>query len=543
MPREFTFTEPIMSAIARRTLIAVSAAAAVAPRVAWGTDAPTVLNVGTGGAFTSIDPHYHNLTPNNIISYHLFNRLVTLDGSFKPQPDLAESWRTIDDHTWEFKLRAGVVFSDGTPFTADDVVFTFERIPTVVNSPSSFTQAIKPVKSLEVMDPLTVRMHTFNPEPLLPIYLTQPCVISRKHGAGMGTADYNSGKAAIGTGPYVLESVLLGDKIVFRRNEKFWGPKPYWGTVNYRLISNGASRTAALQAGDVDIIDQVSTRDVALLQKDAKLSIVAPAGQRLIYLYLDTEREPTPQITDNAGKPMAKNPLKDLKVRQALSAAINREGIKTQIMDGFAAPTGQLLPPGATGYTPDIKVDAYDPARAKKLLAEAGYPQGFQITLSGPNDRYVNDAKVVEAIAQMWTRVGVKTAVNTVPASMFFSEVARDVFTADLTGWASDTGEASSSLIQIVASVNVEKGRGAQPRASHFKRDNIDKVIEESLATFDAGAREKLYIEATKMGMAEQCIIPLHHQVNIWAMKKSFSLLPRQQEGVRAFEVSYNAGA
>ena len=529
--------------IARRMFVAISSAAAVAPRAAWSADAPKVLNVGTGGAFTSIDPHYHNLTPNNIISYHLFGGLVSFGDSYQLLPDLAESWRAVDDHTWEFKLRPGVVFSDGSPFTADDVVFTFERIPTVINSPSSFTQAIKPVKNLEVIDPLTIRMHTFNPEPLLPNLLAQPRMIGRKHGTDMVTADYNSGKAAIGTGPYVLESVLLGDKIVFRRNEKFWGPKPYWDVVNYRLISNGASRTAALQAGDVDIIDQVSTRDVALLQKDPKLSIVAPAGQRLIYIYMDTEREPTPLVTDNAGKPMEKNPLKDLKVRQALSAAINRDGLKTQIMDGFAAPTGQLLPAGATGYTPDIKVDTYDPARAKRLLAEAGYPQGFQITLNGPNDRYVNDATLVVAIAQMWTRIGVKTAVNTMPASMFFSEGARDVFTADLTGWASDTGEASSSLIQIVASVNVEKGRGAQPKPSHFKREAIDKVIEESLATFDPAARLKLYIEATKMGMAEQCILPLHHQVNIWAMKKGFALLPRQQEGVRAYEVSYTAGA
>ncbi len=531
--------------ITRRTLGALATAAALAPRagLAQAAGGPKVLNVGTGGAFTSIDPHYHNLTPNNVIAFHLFNTLVGLDGNFRPVPELALSWTAVDDHIWEFKLRPGVLWSDGSPFTADDVVFTFERIPQVVNSPSSFTQAVKPVKSLEVVDAATIRMHTIHPEPLLPYFLAQPRIISRKFGTGMVTADYNSGKAAIGTGPYVMESVLLGDKVVFKRNEKFWGPKPYWDTVNYRLISNGASRTAALQAGDVDIIDQVSTRDVTLLQKDPKLTILAPPGQRLIYLYLDTEREPTPLITDNAGKPMAKNPLKDLRVRQALSLAINRNGIKAQIMDGFAAPTGQLLPEGAVGYTPDLKVDAFDAAKARKLLADAGYAEGFMITLNGPNDRYVNDSKIVEAVAQMWTRVGVKTAVNTMPASMFFAEGARDVFTVDLTGWASDTGEASSSLIQIVASVNVEKGRGAQPKPSHFARAAIDEVIEKSLATFDDKAREALYIQATKMGMAEQCIIPLHHQVNLWAMKKHFSLLPRQQEGVRAYEVSYNADA
>ena len=270
---------------------------------------------------------------------------------------------------------------------------------------------------------------------------------------------------------------------------------------------------------------------MGLLQKDPKLTIVSPAGQRLIYLSLDTEREPTPFARDTSGAPLAKNPLKELKVRQALSMAINRNGIKSQIMDGFAAPAGQLLPEGAVGYTPDLKPDPYDPAKAKALLAEAGYPQGFQLTLHGPNDRYVNDSQIVEAIAQMWTRIGVKTAVETKPASMFFSEIARDLYTISLQGWASDTGEASSSLIQICASSNPEKGRGAVFKASHFARADIDAVIEESLATFDAAKREALYVRAEKMTAAEEGFIPLHHQVNIWAMKKHYALRPRQQGG------------
>ncbi|GAC1344645.1 MAG: ABC transporter substrate-binding protein [Acetobacteraceae bacterium] len=499
--------------------------------------AETVLNVGTGGAFTSLDPHYHNLTPNNLIADALFGALVTLDGEFKPQPNLAERWSAIDDHTWEFKLRPGITLSDGTPITADDVAFTIERIPSVLNSPSSFTPSVKPIERFETVDPLTFRLHTKNPEPLLPYFLANARIVSRKYGQGEVTADYNSGKAVIGAGPYKLESVLLGDRIVFVRNERYWGPKPFWDRVNYRLIVNDAARTAALQAGDVDIVDQVSTRDVATLQKNPKLDTRAPAGQRLIYLYLDTEREPTPFAFDMAGKPLAQNPLKDLRVRQALSLAINREGIRTQIMDGFAVPTGQLMPKGAAGYTPDLKPDPYDPQRARKLLADAGYPQGFALTLNGPNDRYVNDRAIVEAIAQMWTRIGVKTAVATGPASTFFSGAARDEYTTSLNGWASDTGEASSSLIQIIASSNPEKGRGAVLRRSHFAREAIDKVVEQSLATFDPEEREKLYVEATKMGLQEQAFIPLHHQVNIYAMRKGMSLRPRMQEGVRPWEV------
>ncbi len=500
--------------------------------------AENVLNVGTGGAFTSIDPHYHNLNPNNIIADTLFSTLVSLDGNYKPVPALAESWKVIDDHTWEFKLRPGVKFSDGTPFTPDDIVFTFQRIPTVLNSPSSFNYAVKPVERLEIVDPLTIRMHTKEPEPLLPYFLNSVHIISRKYGEGATTADYNSGKAAIGTGPYKLESVLLGDHIVFVRNDNYWGPRPFWDRVNYRMIPNDASRTAALEAGDVDIIDQVSTRDVATLKNDPALNIRSPAGQRLIYIYLDSGRETTPNASDLDGKPLAKNPLKDLRVRKALSLAINRDGIKTQIMDGYAAPTGQLLPEGAVGYTPDLKPDPYDPAQAKKLLADAGYPNGFALTLNGPNDRYVNDGAIAAAIAQMWTRVGVKTAVATTPASVFFAGGVKDEYTVSLSGWASDTGEASSSLIQICASQDPEKGRGAVLRPSHFADPQEDKLVEQGIATFDPEEREKLYIDATKLCMAQQAILPLHHQVNIFAMRKGFSLAPRMQEGIRVWEVS-----
>ena len=499
--------------------------------------AQTVLNVATGGAFTSLDPHYHRLSPNNIIADYLFGTLVRTGPDAHLAPGLALSWTTLDDHTWEFKLRPGVVFSDGAPFTADDVAFTFARIPTILNSPSSFNAAVKPAGRLEIVDPLTIRMHTNEPEPLLPLYLTAVRIVSRKHGEGAGTADYNSGKAAIGAGPYKLDSVQLGDRVVFVRNERYWGPKPDWDRVVYRLIANNAARTAALQAGDVDIIDQVSTRDVESLRRDPKLTLDASEpGERFIYINIDSGREQTPFATDLAGQALPRNPLKDVRVRKALSLAINREGIKTQIMDGFAAPTGQLLPPRGVGYTPDLKPDPYDPAAARKLLAAAGYPNGFGLTLHGTNDRYVNDRAILEAIAQMWTRIGVKTAVAAMPSSTFFSGAARDEYTISLAGWAAL--DANNSLIQILASSNPAKGRGAVFHPAHFGDPAIDAVIERSLATFDPEERERLYIEATKMGMAQQAILPLHHQIDIYAMKKGFVRQPRIDEGIYAWEVT-----
>ena len=232
------------------------------------------------------------------------------------------------------------------------------------------------------------------------------------------------------------------------------------------------------------------------------------------------------------GKPIP-NPLRDVRVRRALSLAINRNAIRDRIMDGFSAPTGQLMPEGANGYDPGLKPDDFDTAQAKKLLAEAGYPQGFAITLSGPNDRYVNDRAIVEAIAQMWTRAGLKVTVNTMPSSMFFGTIARDEFGIHLIGWSSDTGEASSNLVSIIASSNPAKGRGAVLRGSHYANPRADEIIERAIATTDETTREALYREATRIGAEDVAFIPLHHQVNVYAIRKGVSFHPRMIEGIR----------
>ena len=499
--------------------------------------AAETLTVGVGGAFTSLDPHYHNLGPNNVLADYVFSRLVRPDPAFNPEPDLATSWAAISPTTWEFKLRQGVTFTDGTPFTADDVVFTFGRIPTVLNSPSSFNFAVKPIDRIEVIDAYTVRFHTNEPQPLLPYNLGSVRIVSRKNGEGAGTAGYNTMKAAIGTGPYRVTEFVVGDHVTFRRNDAWWDTKPVWDTVNVRVIANNASRDAALQSGDVDAIDQVPTRDVAGLRKNPRVSIMASPGQRLIYLFVDTQREQSPFVTDSAGKPLASNPLRDVRVRRALSLAINRDGIRDRIMDGFAVPTGQLMPESASGYDPSVRPDPYDPAMARKLLSEAGFPNGFGITLHGPNDRYVNDSAVVEAVAQGWTRIGVKTIVDTMPSATFFGRTLRAEFSASLRGWASDSGEASSNLIQIVASSNPGKGRGAVFDPSHYANAGLDALIERAVATIDPVAREELYREAIREAMPEEPVIPIHHQVNVWALRKGLTMRQRMQEGVRAWDV------
>jgi peptide/nickel transport system substrate-binding protein len=417
------------------------------------------------------------------------------------------------------------------------VVFTFERIPKLLLSPTSFVYAVKPIVQTEIVDPYTLRLHTAAPVPLMPYNLTGVQIVSKKLSEGMTTASFNSLQSAIGTGPYRVTAFTVGDQATLQINEAWWDKKPYWTTVNYRVVGDSASRIATLRAGDADIVDQVPTSDVASLKANPKVTVIAMPGQRLIYLAPDASRAVTPFATDQAGKPLEANPLRDPRVRRALSLAINREGIKDHIMDGFAAPAGQLMPVGLSGYEPAITVDPFEPDRAKKLLADAGYPAGFGLTLHGPNNRYINDAKLVEAIAQMWTRIGVKTQVEVMPVATFFSRALRAEFSIRLTGWASDTGEASSNLTELVASSNPDKGRGAVLMPDKYANPKVDTIIEQALATIDPEKRESLYREAERLAMPDMPIIPLHHQMNIWAVRKGLTFHARMQERTNAWDI------
>ena len=273
--------------------------------------------------------------------------------------------------TWEFKLRKGVKFHDGSDFTAADVVASIERVPTVPNSPSPFTAYTKQIKEMVVVDPYTIRFKTAAPYPLMPSDMTQVAIIS-KGAAKATTDDFNSGKAAIGTGPYKLVRYAKSDRIELARNDAYWGGKTAWDKVTLRLLPQDASRVAALLSGDVQVIENVPTSDVAQLRKDKRLAVFRTVADRLIYLHMDSDRDVSPFVTDRAGKPLAKNPLKDPRVRKAISKAINRPAIVGKVMEGEAIPSGQLVPDFLFGATKNLKVEAFDPEGAKKLLARGG---------------------------------------------------------------------------------------------------------------------------------------------------------------------------
>ena len=498
--------------------------------------AQPALSIATGGAFTSMDPHFHDLSPNHALTQHVFDTLVATDADGRPIPNLALRWQAITPTTWEIHLRPGVTFHDGSPFTADDVVFTHARAPNVPGSPASMGQYIRPVTRIEVIDALTLRFHTDRPVPLMPMMMSTYGIVSRRNGEGAETRDYNSGRAAIGTGPYRFASYTPGDRASFTANPNHWSGPPAFSRVTLRMIPSDTARVAALRAGDVDAIDNVPTRDVAQLRGLPGITVQSRIGQRLIYLYVDVGRERSPHVTDLRGNPIS-NPLRDLRVRRALSLAINRDGIARQLMEGFSVPTGQLMPPGALGHDAAITPDPFDAATARRLIAEAGFPDGFALTLHGPNDRYVNDAEIAQALAQMWARIGVRTSVATMPSTLFFARAPRDENSISLTGWSSSTGEADTSLINMLATPTPERGWGTVIRASHYSNPETDALLERALATIDNDERGAAYRRIVGIGVQRDlAVIPIHHQVNVWATRAHVAYAPRIWETTRAME-------
>jgi len=476
------------------------------------------LTFGLKGEPTSLDPHFHNVSSNNQMALYIFDKLIRQDARQKLQPGLAESWKPVNDTTWEFKLRKGVKFHDGSPFTAEDVKYTIERIPNVPNSPSSFSFAVSAITKVEIVDPLTIRIHTEKPAPLMPRNFAAFTIVSKKASEGMATADFNSGKAAIGTGPYKLVEWARGDKIVYERNKDYWGEKLAYDKIIVRPITNDGTRVAALKSGDVDLINFVPPADVAHLEKESGLTLSKSPSTRLIYLHLDSDRDDTPMVTDNAGNKI-KNPMKDVRVRKAISMAINRSAIVSRIMEGLAVPASQMVPDGYEGTSTKLKPEAYNPKGAKALLAEAGYPEGFKITIHGPNDRYVNDGDIAQAIAQMLTKVGIKTEVNTMPKAVYFGKASALEFSLMLVGWATDTGEQSNCVASLLHTYDKEKGFGASNRG-RYSNPVVDQTLEEALVTVDPAKHNELIIKATELGIGEVGIVPIHYQVNVWGSKK-----------------------
>ena len=503
------------------------------------------LKIGLSSEPSSIDPHFHNLAPNTSMMGHIFDTIVEQDEQQRVVPRLAVSWRTLNDTTWEFKLRPGVKFTDGSDFTANDAIYSFCRVPQIENSPSSMAINVRAITGMTAPDPLTLIVTTAQPHPLLPSEMSTIAILSAKaNGAGTVTFDrqackgvgtypkteaFNSGEAAIGTGPYKLVRYTKGDRIILERNEGHWGEKPIWQRAVFRPITSAGPRVAALLAGDVDLIENVPIQDLPRVKSNPAFKVVEGLSNRVIYLHFNYLDEPVPGVADGGGK----NPFRDRRVREAISKAVDRDAIVARIMGGVAVAAGELLPSVLFGANKDAKAPKVDVEGAKKLLAEAGYPNGFALTLGAPNDRYVNDALIAQAVAQMLTRAGFKVTLDAVTQTQFFARRNKREFGIWLAGWGSDTGEMSSPLKALIATPNRDKGMGTT-NPGGYSNPKVDALLEQALATVDDGKRDALLAEASRIAMADYGALPLHFEMTTWAFRKDLGYVPRLDQRTRA---------
>jgi len=514
-------------------------AAALVALAFSGTVLAAELRIGRSNEPQSIDPQFSRTGNNQMTAMHIFERLVATDENLRMSPALATSWRNVNPTTWEVTLRKGVRFHDGTPFTADDVVFSIERAPKVPGSPASFAQSVQSIATIEIVNPWQIRFTTKMPDPMFMDNLGTLFIVSRKHTAQATSADFNSGKAAFGTGPYKFVRWSPGDRLELVRNEEYWGAKPAAEKVSMRFITNDAARVAALLSGSVDVIDQVPPADLPKLRKDPKTGVFETATVRLVYIALN--QNPTaPFVTDLEGKPLATNPFNDSRVRKAISVMLDRAGLVSRVLYGSGEPTVQIVPQGVTGYNPALKTTPPNIKEAQRLLAEAGYPKGFGITLHSSNDRFLQDREVAQALGQLLARGGLKVnKVETLPYSVFAKEAGRGAYGMYLFSYGNVTGESSRGLSSLLHTFNKEKNLGTLNR-TRYSNPKFDAAIIAAMEEFEAKKREKLLQDASAIAFADDmAMIPLYFQSLAWATRKGIKFVPRRDERTLAMSASF----
>jgi peptide/nickel transport system substrate-binding protein len=511
---------------------------AVAALIGLGASAPAPaqdLMIAVRGGPENIDPHFSALGTHASALKHIFDTLVWSDEALIPKPHLAESWKPISDLVWEFKLRKGVKFHDGSEFTAEDVKFSIERIPQA-SGPTTTTIYVKRVKKIDIVDPYTVHLTTDTPAATLANDFVRLFIVSHKAARDAKIEDFNSGKAAIGTGPFKYVSWTPKADLTVVRHDGYFLGKPHWAKVTFREVTNDAARVAALLSGQMDLVDYVPPIDVEKLRTDKRVKVFNGTSAYVFNLTADMH-EKTPLVKDIDGKPLAANPFRDKRVREALSLAIDRKAIVAHVMDGLGAPANQLIPVGTFGYSEKIPPAAYDTETAKKLLADAGYPKGFQIALHCTNDRLPGDGKTCAALGQMLSRIGLKVEVNAITRTIFFPAQAKNEYSLWMNGWGTLTGESSYTVGSLIHSKDDAVKLGAFNR-NGYANSVLDKLIQKASGTLDDAKRAAMLEEAMEIGMADYAMIPIVNLHTIWAGRADkVTYAPRVDEDTLAYYI------
>jgi peptide/nickel transport system substrate-binding protein len=515
-----------MVATTIRIALLIAALALSAPPI----DAKTMRWSAQGDAST-LDPQAEAELFTNIANTMVYEALVRYDDRLNLVPALATEWKSTGPRTWIFKLRRGVKFHDGTPFTADDVVFSFDRSRA---SGSSFKLYANQAGIARKIDDYTVEFTTPVPNPVMVATVQNILIMSRawceKHRTTKPqdfahAEETYSARHAMGTGPYILETFEAGVKSVYRKNPDWWGIAAglYQGnidTVEYRPIVNPATRMAALSSGQVDFVLDPPVQDVPRLAKDPSLKLWTGDENRVIFIGLDLARDQL-LYSDVKGR----NPFKDRRVRLAMYQAIDIEALKRQVMRGLATPTGIPLP--TLAYLPGVKDERYpfDLYTARKLLVQAGYPKGFGFTLHCPNDRYVNDEKICIALAGMWAKAGLRVAVETSPKALYFQKCERLDVSAYLVGWG---GAATDPIFTLKPVLHARTADGAgDSNFGDFRIPELDALTDAIESEMDASKRQDMIGRAVAILKRDIPVLPLHRQVIPWVTRAGIELTHR----------------
>jgi peptide/nickel transport system substrate-binding protein len=508
----------------------LAAAAAVLALAAVPVHAVT-LKWAAQNDVVSLDPHSQNHATTNGIMQHVYEGLVRYDKKFAVEPALATSWKEIAPNQWRFNLRKGVKFQDGSPFTADDVVFSYNRIIQPQGTMQIYVTGIKEVKKV---DDLTVDFILGGPNPIMLRLIVDFRIMSKAWSVknkSENIQDYKNkedtfaSRNTMGTGPYILKSWEPDKQIVMTANKNWWGKLDGNVTdVIYTPIKSNSTRVAALLSGDVDIVTDLPVQDVEVLKKDPKLKILDGHEVRTIFIGMD-------QFNDELkySNVKGKNPMKDIRVRKALNLAVDREAIRRVTMRGLSLPAAMMVAPGVHGYSKEIdKVGKVDVVGAKKLLADAGYPNGFEFGLDCPNDRYVNDEKICQALVGMWARIGLKVSLNAQPMATFIAKIQNFDTSVYMLGW----GVATFDGLYTLQSLMRTKTTGADGsfNLGRISDPKLDAMIDTMKTETDVKKRDALMRDALVLTRDQYYYVPLHHQLRPWAMKKGVSTVHKADD-------------
>ncbi len=491
------------------------------------------LRVGNQGDALSMDPHSLNESLQISVNENVYEPLVTRGRDYKLAPALATSWKQTSPTVWRFELRKGVQFHDGTPFTADDVIFSYERAKSDGSDMKTYVGQIKEIKKL---NDHSIDIITIAPFPILPELFTHFNIMSKKWcETNQATKPVDRRKGienaasfrANGTGPYRLRERQPNVRTTYVRNGNYWGKiEGNVDEVIFNVIGNDATRVAALISGEIDAMEPIPVQDVGRIKAASNLKVLQGPELRVIFLGMDQKRDEL-QFSNIKGK----NPFKDKRVRQAFYQAIDIEGIKRTVMRGASVPIAQMFPAQVSGYAPDLeKRLPYDPEASKKLLAEAGYPNGFEVTMNCPNDRYVNDGAICQAVAANMARVGVKIKLEVETKGTYFPKILRRDTSFYMLGWTSSTVDAHNVLYAIMSTPG-DGGRG-QFNLGAYSNPRFDELTDKIASETDIKKRNDMIHEAIKIHQDDIGHLPLHAQTLNWGAKKNVDLVQWPDNGM-----------